>query len=289
MALGNTANQLERAEGVEAEAPKFTGNLCVVLGYGFGNGLGVALLLSAIGVEEEYGLPIRKILLGKIQNSLMELGVVNAGCEAYHVEACQVGGLDLGGINGSHIMLCGDGVDQLPGVSMVLGIVNDCGFHRHFPLHFYGTKIILCMRNPRKYAEFLYMVRIFVPEGTMKKEMTPEEYLQRVLTTQVSDRCPMRRTLEMLNGKWRTHIIYELCKHGTRRFGELKKAVPHITNTMLSSTLKDLEGLEIIHREQFNEIPPHVEYSLTEKGKALLPVFTELAKWGEKYIREESV
>ena len=84
----------------------------------------------------------------------------------------------------------------------------------------------------------------------MKKDMTPEEYLQRVLTTQVSDRCPMRRTLEMLNGKWRTHIIYELCKHETCRFGELKKAVPRITNTMLSSTLKDLEELGILHREQ---------------------------------------
>ena len=58
----------------------------------------------------------------------------------------------------------------------------------------------------------------------MKKEMTPEEYLKKVLTTQVSDNCPMRRTLELLNGKWRTHIIYELCKQETCRFGELKKA-----------------------------------------------------------------
>ena len=70
----------------------------------------------------------------------------------------------------------------------------------------------------------------------MKKDMTPEEYLQRVLTTEVSDTCPMRRTLELLSGKWRTHIIYELCRKPTCRFGELKKAVPRITNTMLSST-----------------------------------------------------
>lgn len=121
----------------------------------------------------------------------------------------------------------------------------------------------------------------------MKKDLTPEEYLQKILSTEVRDDCPMRRTLELLNGKWRTHIIYELCKKPSCRFGELKKAVPRITNTMLSSTLRDLESLGIIHREQFNEIPPHVEYSLTEKGKALLPVFTELAKWGEKYIDED--
>ena len=118
--------------------------------------------------------------------------------------------------------------------------------------------------------------------------MTAEEYLQKVLTTEVSDTCPMRRTLELLSGKWRTHIIYALCKKPACRFGELKKAVPRITNTMLSATLRELEQVGIVYREQFNEIPPHVEYSLTEKGKALLPVFTELAKWGEQYIAEDS-
>lgn len=62
--------------------------------------------------------------------------------------------------------------------------------------------------------------------------------------------------------------------------------MPGITNTMLSSTLKELERLGIIHREQYNEIPLRVEYWLTEKGRALLPVFTELARWGEKYIED---
>lgn len=118
----------------------------------------------------------------------------------------------------------------------------------------------------------------------MKKDLTAEEYLKRVITSEVSNNCPMRRTLEILSGKWRTHIIYELCKKNTCRFGELKKAVPQITNTMLTNTLRDLVDLGIVHREQFNEIPPHVEYSLTEKGKALLPVFTELAKWGENHL-----
>lgn len=59
---------------------------------------------------------------------------------------------------------------------------------------------------------------------------------------------------------------------------------PRITNTMLTNTLRDLEELGIIHREQFNEIPPHVEYSLTEKGKALLPVFFEISKWVEENL-----
>ncbi|RHT56078.1 transcriptional regulator [Clostridium sp. AM29-11AC] len=86
---------------------------------------------------------------------------------------------------------------------------------------------------------------------------------------------------------WQTHIIYALCKPPVCRFGELKKAVLRITNTMLTSTLRDLERLEIIYREQFNEIPPRVEYSITEKGRALLPVFFELAKWSDKYLDKE--
>lgn len=122
----------------------------------------------------------------------------------------------------------------------------------------------------------------------MKKELTPQEYLNKVMSTNVNDNCPMRRTLELISGKWRTHIIYELCKNETCRFGELKKAMPRITNTMLTNTLRDLERLGIVNRTQFNEIPPHVEYSLTEKGKALLPVFTELAKWGEENLQEDS-
>lgn len=123
------------------------------------------------------------------------------------------------------------------------------------------------------------------PEGRpwCGKDMPPEEYLQKVLSGPVNDHCPVRRALEMLSGKWRTHVLYELCRRERCRFGELKKGIPKITSTMLSTTLKGLEKLDIVRREQFNEIPPHVEYSLTEKGKDLLPVFTELAKWAEKY------
>lgn len=120
--------------------------------------------------------------------------------------------------------------------------------------------------------------------GVMKKEIKAETYLEKIMSSPINENCPVHRTLELLNGKWRTHIIYELCKHPSMRFGELKKAYPHITNTMLTNTLRDLESLGIIHREQFNEIPPHVEYSLTEKGRKLLPVFLEISKWGEENL-----
>lgn len=120
--------------------------------------------------------------------------------------------------------------------------------------------------------------------GNMKNNMTAEEYLEKILSGNPKDNCPMRKALEFISGKWRTHIIYELCKRPTCRFGELKKALPQITNTMLTSTLRTLEQYGIVNRTQYNEIPPRVEYSLTEKGKALLPTFLELAKWGENYL-----
>ena len=152
----------------------------------------------------------------------------------------------------------------------------------------YSMIIILRKKMNNKYADETYLVwstisNIFsmTRKGkVMKKEMTAEDYLNKVLQSEGTDEnCPVRRTLELLSGKWRTHVIYELCKKPSCRFSELKKAVPRITNTMLTATLRDLEELGIIHREQFNEIPPHVEYSLTQKGKELLPVFYEISKW----------
>lgn len=118
----------------------------------------------------------------------------------------------------------------------------------------------------------------------MKKETTAEAYLEKIMTGPIQEDCPVHRTLELLSGKWRTHMIYELCKHPSMRFSELKRAYPHITNTMLTNTLRDLETLGIVNREQFNEIPPHAEYSLTEKGRGLLPVFFEISKWGGNII-----
>ena len=84
----------------------------------------------------------------------------------------------------------------------------------------------------------------------------------------------------ILQGKWKFIILYELCIKSPIRFGELLKNIEGITNTMLTSSLRELERDGLVSRIQFNEIPPHVEYSLTEKGEALLPVFYEMTKWG---------
>ena len=108
----------------------------------------------------------------------------------------------------------------------------------------------------------------------MDANMTFEEYknqISEVVTTN-SGLCPVCAALSVFNGKWKLSIIYELSVYGSMRFSEIKKVIGNITNTALSNALKDLEKDGILVRKQFNEIPPHVEYSLTEKGEDLLPV-----------------
>ena len=118
----------------------------------------------------------------------------------------------------------------------------------------------------------------------MINEMNFEEYKKLMRVADESGTCRAGQALEIFNGKWRIRVAFELSNKEFYRFGELKKAIPQVTNTMLTSTLKDLEEMGIVHREQFNEIPPRVEYSLTESGKALLPIFFEIAKWADKYL-----
>ena len=96
--------------------------------------------------------------------------------------------------------------------------------------------------------------------------------------------CPVTPVVQMLQGKWKLQILYELCIKCPMRFGELKKVLKPITNTALTNALKDLEADELVQRIQYNEIPLRVEYSLTEKGRDLLPVFYAISQWGMKYI-----
>lgn len=110
-----------------------------------------------------------------------------------------------------------------------------------------------------------------------------KENVGKIILTE-SGNCPVMPVVAMLQGKWKLQILYELCIKSPMRFGEFKKLLTPITNTMLSNALKDLEEDGLISRRQFNEIPPHVEYSLTEKGEDLLPVFHAIAEWGLKYI-----
>lgn len=122
----------------------------------------------------------------------------------------------------------------------------------------------------------------------MGPKMTYEEFLVNVKEGIYDERgeCPVTPVLLMLQGKWKNQILYELCMNETVRFGQLKKDLPGITNTMLTSALRELERDGLISRKQFNEIPPHVEYSFTPKGRDLLPVFYAMMNWGFEHANK---
>jgi DNA-binding HxlR family transcriptional regulator len=110
-----------------------------------------------------------------------------------------------------------------------------------------------------------------------------EEFNTLDATTNLHENNKVTLALDMLQGKWKNHILFLIYKNQTIRFGELKRALPEITNTMLTTTLRELEDYDMITRIQFNEIPPHVEYSLTEKGKDLRPIYHLIYQWALKY------
>ncbi|WP_105614660.1 winged helix-turn-helix transcriptional regulator [Vallitalea okinawensis] len=93
--------------------------------------------------------------------------------------------------------------------------------------------------------------------------------------------CPLTYALDLISGKWRLPIIWALSQNHTLRYNELKRKIEGITNMMLSQSLKEMESYGIVHRKQYMEIPPRVEYSLTEEGKDLIPALESLAKWGK--------
>ncbi len=96
-------------------------------------------------------------------------------------------------------------------------------------------------------------------------------------------KCPVTAMLELIGGKWKPVILYCI-RSDKRRFGEIAARIPDISRKVLTEQLKELELDGLVVREQFKEIPPRVEYSLTELGKSLSPVLNEMEKWGSVYI-----
>lgn len=94
--------------------------------------------------------------------------------------------------------------------------------------------------------------------------------------------CPVTETQNVIAGKWKIIILWHLSKQ-TRRFGELQRLVPGISKGILTSQLRELERDQMVHREVYKEVPPKVEYSLTEAGKGFTPILESMGEWGNKY------
>jgi DNA-binding HxlR family transcriptional regulator len=95
--------------------------------------------------------------------------------------------------------------------------------------------------------------------------------------------CPVTATMQVLGGKWKAILINAIYLTSPARFGELKRSVKGITQSMLTQQLRELEDDGLISRKIYAEIPPRVEYTLTEFGLTLSPIMLSMAKWGEEY------
>ena len=104
------------------------------------------------------------------------------------------------------------------------------------------------------------------------KELNGKEY-----------RCYFELTVDVLAGKWKSIILYRLAEFSVLRFGEMRKSMSEITERMLSKQLRELEADGLIERKVYNQIPPKVEYRLTEIGCKLIPVLNMMKDWGAEY------
>ncbi len=97
----------------------------------------------------------------------------------------------------------------------------------------------------------------------------------------------LTKTLEVISGKWRLQIIYQLGDE-VRRYGELRRMIPLVSEKILVQELKALVGLGVVEKKAYNEVPPRVEYALTAKGRQVLPLLLKLTSVGEMFLTSES-
>ena len=106
--------------------------------------------------------------------------------------------------------------------------------------------------------------------------------MKRCISQECLETTGFSYTLSLINGKYKMIILYTLMEFGVVRFNEMKKYIGIISYKTLSSTLKELEADKLINRKEYPQIPPKVEYSLTERGKTLIPILDSMCEWGDK-------
>ncbi len=109
---------------------------------------------------------------------------------------------------------------------------------------------------------------------------------QKKLETDI--RCPLEYGLTVFGGKWKSRVICVLAAKETLRYSEIRKEMSNITDAVLASTLKELIADDIIERQSYDVIPPRVDYSLTEKGKSVVPILQTICAWSGMFFKEDS-
>lgn len=107
-----------------------------------------------------------------------------------------------------------------------------------------------------------------------------------IYNEEITTNCPVAKPQNMIAGKWKLTILW-LLSNQTMRFNELQRLLPSISKGILTHQLRELEKDVLIHREVYKEVPPKVEYSLTELGRSFIPILKSIAEWGEQYAKRK--
>ena len=120
--------------------------------------------------------------------------------------------------------------------------------------------------------------------------MAYEDYTEALRTGELTpdDICPVVYVMGIVGAKWKIPILWHLADEGTLRYNELKRGVVGITNIMLTTCLRELEESGLVVREELGTIPPHVEYSLSERGRTLVPILYSIHAWGRQIMDEDA-
>ena len=109
--------------------------------------------------------------------------------------------------------------------------------------------------------------------------------MENISTAEKLPACPVETTLTLISDKWKVLILRDLLP-GTKRFGELKKSIGHVSQKVLTAQLRQMEQSGLVNRKVYAEVPPKVEYSLTDVGYSLKPILDAMWTWGEEYQKD---
>jgi DNA-binding HxlR family transcriptional regulator len=121
-------------------------------------------------------------------------------------------------------------------------------------------------------------------ESSERNRGVPKQTTRKLRGDSSHTRCTIETTAGLIGGRWKAVVIFHLLA-GTRRFGELRRLLPNATARMLTLQLRELEADGLVRRKVFAEVPPRVEYTLTDVGESLGPIVTAMGVWGKRYER----
>ncbi len=133
----------------------------------------------------------------------------------------------------------------------------------------------------------LYQVCTFLYPTYQKESIADFQRIKMNKKNKEAPNCSVDYAFRRIGGKYKGRILWHLHLHRILRYGELKRTLPDVTTKMLTQTLRELEEDSLINRKVFHEVPPKVEYSLSDIGKELIPVIKHLKEWGDRRIQKK--